>query len=151
MLYFTIGLTLMLMLVTYLIFLRKIKRYYFVYILRKRRVRRKKFSPDDKQQERLIKLIERLIRNSNSRLFYHPNHEKYYIEHGKTYVMFNGRIASIIDSETGGHSVLLYEALFLGLVKKFNLRLKTDANVFEEKFNEQVDSVIDNINQNIDI
>ncbi len=127
----------------------RIKRSYIKYKLSERRKKREKFDFEDEQQKRIVKVVERLIRDQDSRLYHYKNMDNYYIENGKISVLFNAKIVSIITDGVGNNSVMIFEAIFNELESKFNIRMKNDVTNFDNKIRSQIDDAIDFISKDL--
>lgn len=128
----------------------RIKRGIISFQLKQRQRHKLKFTFDDERQKRTIKMIEKLIRDKDSRLYHETINNNYYIEHGDIYAIFNQQMASIVNGKFN-NSVLIYDALFNNLEEKFRTRVKADVKQCEARLNAKVDNIIDFINEDIHI
>jgi hypothetical protein len=124
-------------------------RKYNHFLWRQRNRKRIKFSFDNERQKRTIKIIEKLIRDKDSRLYHETDNDNYYIENGEIFGIFNAKLVSIVNGKFN-NSVLIYEALYNDLQEKFRNRVRKDVSLCEERINAKVDNIITFINNDVD-
>src|SRR5690606_26349918 len=107
-----------------------------------------KFDFDDEKQKQTVKMVERLIRDPESKLYHNKDLDNYGIQNGDIYAVFNAKIATVINGEFD-HSTLIYEAIYKELQQKFSNRERSDVIKFEERLDKKVKNILTFINNSI--
>lgn len=124
---------------------RKIKFHNFLVSLGLR-TKEKVIEYDSASQEKLVGIIEKLIRDSKSHLSSTIHSENLYIkneEKGK-YAIIAPRKITLIDGENVVVE-LIFENLYKGLSYKFKNKLETERQNLDELISSKVEDIVDNI------